>query len=414
MSEKKPKLLFISDDIRLNTGVGLQSRKILKGLHDTGKYDIVQIAGSLLKQSTKPVVVEGIKLYPVSDAYGNAPLLRHVLQVERPDIIVAFSDPHFFNYMFGMDNEIRIDTKIILYHTWDCDPFPRYNLKYYAACDRIVTISKFSHELLSNHGVKNDLVQHGYDKQEFYPLPDEDKKKEIESIKEISGIDEVDFIVFWNNRNIDRKRPGDIIAIFTLFAKAHPNALFILNTDPVDVDGTDFIQLQNDLDTGPAKIVYNFTKLPTAKLNVFYNIADITINIAYNEGFGLSVGESLSAGTPVVATRTGGMTEQMVDFDGEEEIVYGRSLVPEVRALHGTPDSPYIYRDYVSHNAVFHALEEMYQLKKQGHLDGVGLAGADFINTNFSVEKMVSKWDIIIQEELNTPSKYEPWTINTI
>ena len=37
------KVLFIADDIRLNTGVGIQARKLLKGLAKTGKYEVVEL-----------------------------------------------------------------------------------------------------------------------------------------------------------------------------------------------------------------------------------------------------------------------------------------------------------------------------------------------------------------------------------
>ena len=35
-------------------------------------------------------------------------------------------------------------------------------------------------------------------------------------------------------------------------------------------------------------------------MNFYYNIADVTENIASNEGFGISWNESLHAGTPVL------------------------------------------------------------------------------------------------------------------
>ena len=41
-----------------------------------------------------------------------------------------------------------------------------------------------------------------------------------------------------------------------------------------------------------------------------YNIADVTINIASNEGFGLGTCESLMCGTPIVVNVTGGLQDQ--------------------------------------------------------------------------------------------------------
>ena len=46
------------------------------------------------------------------------------------------------------------------------------------------------------------------------------------------------------------------------------------------------------------------------KIFVFlYNIADVTINMASNEGFGLGTCESLMCGTPISVNVTGGLQD---------------------------------------------------------------------------------------------------------
>ena len=45
-------------------------------------------------------------------------------------------------------------------------------------------------------------------------------------------------------------------------------------------------------------------------MNMLYNIADVQINLASNEGFGLGSCESLHAGTPIVVNVTGGLQDQ--------------------------------------------------------------------------------------------------------
>ena len=51
-------------------------------------------------------------------------------------------------------------------------------------------------------------------------------------------------------------------------------------------------------------------KLEPNQLNYLYNIADVTINIASNEGFGLGTCESLMAGTSIIVNVTGGLQDQ--------------------------------------------------------------------------------------------------------
>ena len=62
--------------------------------------------------------------------------------------------------------------------------------------------------------------------------------------------------------------------------------------------------------TNCRKTNINFKKRTQNELNWNYNIADVTINIANNEGFGLATAESIKAGTPIIVNVTGGLQDQ--------------------------------------------------------------------------------------------------------
>lgn len=425
---KKLKLLVVSDDIRMPSGVGIQANKLLRGLNRTGKYEIVEIAGSLLPQAPNPVLYEGIKLFPTSDGYGNPNMLRAIVSQEKPDVVLCFSDPRFFQYLFMMDNELRSKAKVVFYHTWDNAPFPKYNLPWYSACDEIVMISRFSYELLSANGITATHIPHGIDPSEFYPLPDDIVNQERQHIINQSGKKDVKFIAFWNNRNITRKRPGDVIAIFNAFHKRHPDALLFMNTGAIDRDGTDLISIQQDLGTEAGAVMFNFQRIPTDKLNLLYNVADVTLNISYNEGFGLCVAESLAAGTPVIATRTGGIPEQMCNIiehpevipegpDAKgcqahtEEVQFGECMPSIVTEMFGVPGMPYINRDFVSYDQVDNALERAYQstVKQDGAWKQKGEEGRDFIIQNFHIDRTVKQWDELLHRVHATPSSFRQW-----
>ena len=47
---------------------------------------------------------------------------------------------------------------------------------------------------------------------------------------------------------------------------------------------------------------------PREEMPLFYSAADVTVVPSYHETFGLAAVESLACGTPVVATRAGGLT----------------------------------------------------------------------------------------------------------
>jgi len=404
----KIKLLVISDDIRMPSGVGIQAYKLLTGLLKTGEYDIVEIAGSLFPyKRIEPIIYKGIKLYPVSNGYGDQNIVRQILNIEKPDILLAFSDPRFFYYLFLIDNEFRTNTKLILYHTWDNEPFPKFNLPWYSACDKIVMLSKFSYDLLSKNGVGCEFIPHGCDPSEFYPLPEDILKTEKDKICTLTGKEHIDFIIFWNNRNITRKRPGDVLYVFKEFYKDHPNSFLLLNTVPIDKDGTDLVHLYTDLNMNSSPIIFNFDRVTSDKLNLFYNVSDVTLNISYNEGFGLCVLESLCAGTPVIATRTGGMTEQIENSSENKQ--FGALLEPEVRELYGIPGAPYIFRDFVSYDKILNALDKAYKLKKEGNLKKLGLEGREYVIKNFNIDNTIKKFDELLHEVYNSPITFKKW-----
>ena len=57
-------------------------------------------------------------------------------------------------------------------------------------------------------------------------------------------------------------------------------------------------------------IIFSTNKLEPKHINYLFNIVDVTINIASNEGFGLGTCESLMAGTPIIVNVTGGLQDQ--------------------------------------------------------------------------------------------------------
>ena len=57
-------------------------------------------------------------------------------------------------------------------------------------------------------------------------------------------------------------------------------------------------------------IIFSDKKLENKQMNFLYNMSDVTMNIASNEGFGLGTCESLMSGTPIIVNVTGGLQDQ--------------------------------------------------------------------------------------------------------
>ena len=148
----KKKILLLSDDLRMSSGVATMSKELVTGtIH---KYDWVQL-GAAIKHPEIGKVVDvnddirkrtgvkdaNLKIIPY-EGYGNLFKLRSLLDEEKPDAILHFTDPHYWQWLYDAEHEIRQRVPILYYHVWDNLPDPLYNRNYYESCDWIGCISK--------------------------------------------------------------------------------------------------------------------------------------------------------------------------------------------------------------------------------------------------------------------------------
>jgi glycosyltransferase involved in cell wall biosynthesis len=219
----------------------------------------------------------------------------------------------------------------------------------------------------------------------------------------------VDFIIFWNNRNIRRKQPGDVILSFKHFCDSLPPeqasrcALF-MHTQPVDQNGTNLYEVK-DVICPDYKVFFSDKPIETKVLNMYYNIADVTLNIASNEGFGISGIESLMAGTPIINNVTGGLQDHMrfedengnwidftTDFPSNHSGRYkkhgswAKPVFPSNRSLQGSVPTPYIFDDRVNFTDVADAIAYWYNMSPLER-NTRGLAGRQW---SLSEESMMS------------------------
>lgn len=172
----KRKILLLSDDIRMNSGVSTVSREIVLGTVD--KYDWTQIAGAmqhpeagkiadLSKATDQMLKTTGsyVKLYPVN-GYGDENVLYQVMGMEKPDIIMHFTDPRFWVWLYMLERQIRQTTPIVFLDIWDNLCYPMYNRSFYQSCDCLMAISKQTDNInLWVSGTENCMrIEGWYDK----------------------------------------------------------------------------------------------------------------------------------------------------------------------------------------------------------------------------------------------------------
>lgn len=412
--QKKLKVLTFSDHPISKSGIGIQAFQLCKGLLDTGRYSIYSIGGAIKHQDYRPMGVapynENWIIQPV-DGFGDRDKMRYWLSVVKPDVVLFFTDPRFFIWAFEMEEEIRDVCPIVFWTVWDNDPTPLYNKPIYDCCDDVVFFSKYAYDFHKDK-INTDADFHyaqlarDFDNTFFIESKEETDKFRLESM----GQDSKDkFFGLFVSRNARRKRPADILASWKMFLDMLPEdererekPTIIMHADPNDQEGPnipqviDMLGINKFVRLSPHKYEDNF-------MRKLYNSVDVTLNMSLNEGFGMSVMESLACGTPVICVKTGGMTEQM--SDGND--VFGKLLAPEIRTLTGSQMVPYIYEDLVSNETFSKAIYEMYKMKKEDRKE-LGKKGREYIKNKFSIKDIVDKFDNIFTkraEEYSQPER---------
>jgi glycosyltransferase involved in cell wall biosynthesis len=398
MSEKI-KVLTLGDHPLSPSGVGMQSRYIFEALLKTGNFEIISLGGAIKHQDYTPTTVEGYenqwKIIPV-DGYGNPEMIRSLLRNEKPDILWMMTDPRFYGWLWQIENEVRSLCPIVYYHVWDNYPAPMFNKVFYDSNDHVACISRLTHNIVKevSPDVPSSYLPHAVNDNLFAPIEPEIKKKLRE--ENLEEVDRDKFIVFWNNRNARRKQSGSLVFWWKDFLDKydlHDKAQLIMHTDPKDVHGQDLVHIINHLGLNQRQVLFSTNKLPPEAMPSFYQMADVTINVADAEGFGLSTFESLASGVPIIATMTGGLQEQVTS--GTE--LFGVPIFPTSKAIIGSQQVPYIYEDRVSGDQVVSALNKMYTLGEEGRRE-MGLRGRAHIMNNYSFENYEKQWVKLMTE----------------
>ena len=451
----KKKILLLADDLRMSSGVGTMSKEFVLGtLHH---YDWVQIGGAIKHPDTGKIINmdesvrndTGVKdasltIYP-TNGYGSQELVRELMDREKPDAILHYTDPRFWGWLYDMEHELRQNIPIFYYNIWDDWPAPHYNEFFYESCDLIMNISKQTvaivNEVWKKHPPKDwqvTYLPHGVNEDYFYPISKFDEEyKQVEGIKKQLIDDNVEFIVFYNNRNIRRKLPGDVIMAFktfcdTLTKEEADKCALVMHTQPRDENGTDLPVVAKTL-APECKVYFSDRKLETNQLNWLYNMADVTINMASNEGFGLGTCESLMAGTPIIVNVTGGLQDQCgfklndkfvtyKDYDEiksfhddrkwkeNQDLTWGnwvKPIWPSNRSLQGSLPTPYIFDDRCRFDDAGYAIKEWYDEGEEKR-EEYGLEGHDFVKGDESMMSAKKMSQNFIDHMDNAFDKWSP------
>ena len=359
-------------------------------------YDVINVSPDFV---IKPI-----------DGFGDKNLMRMCLVQVKPDAVVLFTDPRFFQAQFSMEDEIHGLCPIIFNHIWDNYPTPVFNRPLYESCDLINCINDVAYQTCkSMFPERTNYIPHAVPKDMYFPLPEEQVKS---ARRKFLQEKENDFVCLFVGRNARRKMTADIIHSWKLFidnlqAKhGHKNATLLMHTDPLDQEGPNLHAVIEERGIQD-NIVFSKERTGFNEMNILYNVCDTIVNISSAEGFGLPILEAKMCGKPVIAIATGGLTKQVIDDETSKE--YGVALVPEVKSVVGTQQIHFIYEDYVSQQAVADAYMKMYEMPAEER-KSLGQAAMNHARNKYSLDHMVKRWDETLMDTIeNWRAKYTRW-----
>jgi glycosyltransferase involved in cell wall biosynthesis len=449
--DQRKKILFMCDDIRMTSGISTMAREIVIGT--SHRFNWINLGGAIqhpdagkrldISEDTNNIMGipdASVFIYPIN-GYGSPELVRQLLDIEKPDAIMFFTDPRYWTWLFQMENEVRRKIPMIYLNIWDDLPAPLYNKAYYESCDTLMAISKQTlniNRVVLGDKVKNKVlkyVPHGINEKIFFPInefmKDEYEKLQVKK-KAVFGEDIPEFVIFYNARNIRRKCTSDLILAYSVFCdtigkeKAKKCAL-LMHTQVTDENGTD-LGVVRDLFCDPEyqRVIIHDSRVGADQINLLYNLSDVTCLPSSNEGWGLSLTESMMTGKMIIATVTGGMQDQMrfedeqgnwIDFNEnfcsnhfgtyKKHGEWAEPVFPSNSSIVGSIPTPYIFDDRLDFRDLAKSIQKVYELPSEER-EKRGLEGRKWAQSKESMMSSSNMCQNVLDCIEETFEKFKP------
>lgn len=346
------------------------------------------------------------KLVP-TDIYGQSRFVEMLGTVE-PDIVVMLNDPFVIaKFLFRNkwdDQKILLQYRPILaYMPVDGTNQPTtWNVL--KQVTKPVLMSRFGRTWMPDAPV----VWHGIDTDLYRPASEGSyissggmKVTSKKDAKRALGYDPDGFLVVRVDRNSRRKDFSSTFKALVPVMKRHRDIQVHFHCKPTGEDGVELPQLfSREPDVAERFFVpgEHNTRVgwPDSDLAILYNAADLVVSTSWGEGFGLTLGEALACGTPVVAQNVSSITEVVGP---------GGVLIEPLTTITVTSGEDQWLPDVA---AFSDAIEHLYQAG--GVRRKLGRAGRDHIK-QFSWDEAARRFDLLLNElqaEANAKEEEKP------
>lgn len=322
LKDRRMRVMWNSNGVTTNSGYGAYQRDLLFRMARDG-WPTSQIA--FWGINGYPITVHGedviddrfkdvtIKLFPkMVDDFGSDAMYYHAKEW-KANAVFAMLDVWTLNpeFLVRLSNE---NIPFVPYVPIDKDPVPPGVLDRLRYANKIVSFSRFGQKTLENAGFASTLILEGTDTENFKPLDREFCRKELRVPQDafLFGM------VAANKENPPRKGFQEALEAFKRFQDKHKEAAIMIHTQqpgPMGFPVVPFarqigIDMSRFFTMDEYKAVYNSDfRVVRQEMNAM----DVLLHPSHTEGFGLTVIEAASCGTPSIVNNTTSMPEMIVD-----------------------------------------------------------------------------------------------------
>lgn len=462
MSNKKLKVLMVSEASFLSSGFGTYAKEILSRLHASGKYNIAEFAcygkvndpkDSEIKWKYYANSVDGAD--PRSQEYNSSMenqfgrwRFERVLLDFQPDVVIDVRD--YWMNSYQQFTPYRPYFHWILMPTVDSAPQQDDWIDTFCHADAVFTYSDFGRDTLkeqSNGAIKYiDTTSPGVNLEIFKYYSNEQRSK----LKESFGLDPDAFIIGSVMRNQKRKLIPELFSAIRQFIdklKIDNNPMaekvyLYLHTSYPDA-GWDLPRLLKEYEIGN-RVLFTYSckncgfykpclyQHPSAycsrcgqkafsmpnvsngisqqELNTIYNIFDIYVQYAICEGFGMPQAEAGAAGVPIASVNYSAMSDiiQKLKAYPIEVNQYFKEL--ETKAIRVYPDNKSLINILHTHINMPNLIREQKRFEtrklteKYYCWDIIAKKWEKYLD-NLSLTGLQGKWDVVLPKIPNIESK---------
>ena len=255
---------------------------------------------------------------PVQQGFGYA-ALPDVIRKKQPHVVMIYNDMAVVTRFIEEIRKSGIPRNFKIWVYAD-QVYPIQFQAYLDVLNRdtdmIFAFSNYWKKCLKDQNITRplDVITHGFDPKQFFPIPKEIVRKQL-------GLPSDAFVIMNLNRNQPRKRYDILIMAFVELIVKYPTKPIVLMCvcDKGDKGGWWLFEIfQRELKLRNVPVEQFGGRLMVAAqdmifkdedINMFYNLADVGVNTADGEGWGLCQFEQMGVGVPQVVGDIGGFKE---------------------------------------------------------------------------------------------------------